>query len=128
MMSNEHAQLIGNVRKMLLPAPPPFVQWLERVLLLLPSQFHPITLIPESDIRIIHADNGDYYATGDHPCFQLTPELVAQSAGWFYLEAALVRHGGNRIAKLYVDLGRGVSCACRQYSCDKLPPHRHSGR
>lgn len=29
------------------------------------------------------------------------------AAGWFLLEAALVRHGGNRIAKLYVDAGRG---------------------
>lgn len=100
-------QLITNVRKMLLPAPPPFVQWLERVLRLLPSQFHPVQPLPISDVNVINADNGDYYAAADHPCFQLIPESSPPSAGWFMLEAALVRHGGNRIAKLYVDRGHG---------------------
>ena len=107
MFDKRQNQLITNVRKMLLPAPPPFVQWLERVLMLLPSQFQSVTLIPVCDVKIINADNGDYYANGDHPCFQLTAESFPQSAGWFYLEVALVRHGGNRIAKLYLDHGHG---------------------
>ncbi|BBP00759.1 glycosyltransferase family 2 protein [Sulfuriferula nivalis] len=100
-------QLINDVRKTLLPPPPPFVQWLERVLRLLPSQFHPVQPLPVNDVVVINADNGDYYAATDHPCFQLIPESPPPSAGWFLLEAALVRHGGNRIAKLYVDLGCG---------------------
>lgn len=103
-------ELITNVRKMLLPAPPPFVQWLERALrFLLPSQFQPVTLLPISDIKVINADNGDFYAVDDIPCFQINADLTNQSAGWFYLEVAVVRNGGNRIAKLYVDQGRGYS-------------------
>jgi len=98
-------QLITNVRKILLPAPPPFVQWLERALRLLPSQFHPVQPLPISAVKAINLDNGDYYATGNHPCFQLIAESSRPAAGWFLLEAALVRHGGNRIAKLYVDAG-----------------------
>jgi GT2 family glycosyltransferase len=107
MMRNEHAPLIANVRKMLLPAPPPFVQWLERMLRLLPSQFYPVQPLPVSDVKAINPDNGDYYATGNHPCFLLVAEPSQPAAGWYLLEAALVRHGGNRIAKLYVDIGRG---------------------
>ncbi len=103
----DNQELIRNVRKTLLPPPPPFVQWLERVLRLLPSQFHPVQPLPFNDVVVINADNGDYYAAADHPCFQLIPESSSPSAGWFYLEAALVRHGGNRIAKLYVNRGCG---------------------
>ena len=107
MPKNTCVSKVTSVRKMLLPAPPPFVQWLERVLTLLPNQFQPVTLRLVSDVKALNADNGDYYATGDLPCFELKAELAAQSAGWFYLEAAVVRHGGNRIAKLYVDRGNG---------------------
>ncbi len=92
---------------MLLPAPPPFVQWLERMLRLLPSQFYPVTPLPVNDVKDINSDNGDYYANGNHPCFQLVNESSFPAPGWYLLEAVLVRHGGNRIAKLYVDLGRG---------------------
>lgn len=106
-MRNEQSQLIGNVRKMLLPAPPPFVQWLERMLRLLPSQFYPVQPLPVGDVKTINVNNGDYYATGNHPCFLLVAEPSQPAAGWYLLEAALVRHGGNRIAKLYIDQGHG---------------------
>ena len=105
-MRNE-AQQISSVRRMLLPASPPFVQWLERMLRLLPSQFHSVQPLPTSDIKVINQSSGDYYAISEHPRFQLITQSSGLSAGWFYLEAALVRHDGNRIAKLYVDRGRG---------------------
>ncbi len=104
---NTNQQQINDVRKMLLPAPPFFVQLLEQLVRLLPSQFQPVIVLPEKDIKVINLDNGEYCAMADHPCFQLAAETTPQSAGWFYLEAALVRHGGNRIAKIYTDLGRG---------------------
>lgn len=107
MIEKEQKQLIANVRKMLLPAPPPFVQWLERVLRLLPSQFQPVQPLPTSDVKAINPDHGDYYATADHACIQLIAESSSPIGGWFYLEAALVRHGGNRIATLLIDRGRG---------------------
>jgi glycosyltransferase involved in cell wall biosynthesis len=109
---NANQQLIKNVRKMLLPTPPLFVQWLEILVMLLPRQFQPITLLPEDKIRVINLDNGDYYAKKEHSYFQLYAESTQQSAGWFYLEAVLVR-GSNRIAKIYTDLGRGY---CEQDS------------
>jgi hypothetical protein len=60
----KYKKLINNVRKTLLPAPPPFVQWLERMLWLLPSQFHPVQPLPISDVEVVNANNGDYYAMG----------------------------------------------------------------
>lgn len=107
MIELKQKKLITTVRKMLLPAPPPFVQWLERALRLLPSQFYLVRPLPVSDVKAINPDNGDYYANGDLPCFQIISDSSHSAAGWYLLEAALVRHGGNRIAKLYLDLGRG---------------------
>jgi len=108
MFENRHYKLlIKSVRRKLLPAPSLFVQWLEQLLQLLPSQFHPVQRLPINDVKAINLDNGDYYATADHPCFQLIAESSPPTGDWFYLEAALIRHGGNRIAKLYVDRGRG---------------------
>ena len=92
---------------MLLPAPPLFVQWLEFMVMLLPRMFQPVTLLPKGSVEIINNDKGDYYATKGNFYFQLYAECQEQSAGWFYIEAVLVRHGGNRIAKIYTDLGRG---------------------
>ena len=95
-------QLITCVRNLLLPAPPPFIQWLERVLRLLPSRFYPVTLLPVADVKPVNAVNGDYHATGNHPVFQIVDESHLSDAGWYLLEAVVVRHGGNRIAKLHV--------------------------
>ena len=92
---------------MLLPAPVLFIQCLERIVMLLPRNFQPVNILPEGNIEVINYDNGDYYALKEHSYFQIYAECTHQSAGWFYLEAALVRHGGNRIAKIYTDLGRG---------------------
>jgi len=77
--------------------------------MLLPRQFQSVILMPDNDVEAISAENGDYNAKVNHPCFQINAGSTHQSAGWFYLEVALVRHGGNRIAKLYLDLGHGYS-------------------
>ena len=99
--------IISHVRKMLLPLPPPFVRWLEHLLRLLPSWFCPVTLLPVNDIQLISSENGDYLANEIFPCFQVVADHSITVPGWYLLEAALVRHGGNRIARLYVDRGRG---------------------
>lgn len=43
----------------------------------------------------------------EHPHFQMLTDAEYHFYGWYYLEIALVRHGGNRIANLYFDAGRG---------------------
>ena len=90
-------QLITCVRNLLLPAPPPFIQWLERVLRLLPSRFYPVTLLPVADVKPVNAVNGDYHATGNHPVFQIVDESHLSDAGWYLLEAVVVRHGGTEV-------------------------------
>ena len=83
---------------MLLPAPPLFIQWLDRMVMLLPRKFQPVNLLPDGNVEIINSYNGDYHAKKENAYFQIYAESTRQSAGWFYLEVALVRHGGNRIA------------------------------
>jgi O-antigen biosynthesis protein len=110
---NINKDQIKIVRKMLLPAPPLFIQWLDRMVMLLPRKFQPVNLLPDGNVEIINSYNGDYYAKKESAYFQIYAESTQQSAGWFYLEVVLVRHGGNRIAKIYTDLGRGF---CEQDS------------
>ena len=110
---NINKDQIKIVRKMLLPAPPLFIQWLDRMVMLLPRKFQPVNLLPDGNVEIINSYNGDYHAKKENAYFQIYAESTRQSAGWFYLEVALVRHGGNRIAKIYTDLGRGF---CEQDS------------
>ena len=97
---------IKAVRNMLLPKPPLFIQWLETLLRILPNEFHPVNLLIDEGISVINHDNGEYYASKENSYFQIYAESTQQSAGWFYLEAILVR-GSNQIAKIYTDLGRG---------------------
>jgi len=103
----EQKKLIQSVRRTLLPAPPLIVQWLEKALFLLPSKFVPVILKPESQIKVINSETGDFNAVADSPYFQIMTDAPDQFPGWYYFEMSLVRHGGNRIATLYVDAGRG---------------------
>ena len=79
---NINKDQIKTVRKMLLPAPPLFVQWLEFMVMLLPRMFQPVTLLPKGSVEIINNDKGDYYATKGNFYFQLYAECQEQSAGF----------------------------------------------
>jgi O-antigen biosynthesis protein len=87
----------------------PFVNALERILMLLPRHHQNIKILAHTELNVLDIQKGEYEATGNDPQFKLEFEGVEQIHGWFYLEAALVRHSGNRIAKIYFDNGRGYN-------------------
>lgn len=99
---------VHKVQKMLFPLSP-IENWLDKALSLLPRKHFPITLTEDENITVIDADAGNYIATKTSAKFKLIFNNKNTISGWFYLEAALVRHNGNRIAKLYVDIGDGVT-------------------
>lgn len=111
MINKTEKAMIEKVRSMLLPLPL-YAQWLEKFMMLLPRKFEPIAISPSDNLKI-HEDNkhGDstFEATNQDPNFTLIFDENKTTAGWFYLEAALTRHNGNRIAKIYFDLGTGFS-------------------
>lgn len=94
------SEIFRLVKSRLFPLPP-FVRFLESVIEQLPRRFVQVHLDPFCDVAILDGELGEYKATGERPSFslELTPELV--QGGWFYLEAALVRHTGDREARLY---------------------------
>lgn len=101
-------QTISDVQAKLLPLPL-FVKFLERLLMLLPRTHCPVELEPEGDLKPLDIDKGEWEATGVDPRFRMRIGQGPLRAGWYYLEAALTRHSGNRVAKIYFDQGRGLS-------------------
>jgi len=100
-------QLKKEVREKLLPMPC-WVKFLESLLLLLPRKWIAISLQPMVDIKPIDPIQGEWIALGADPQFSLKWGSTRISSGWYYLEAALTRHAGDRVAKLYVDHGNAV--------------------
>jgi len=90
---------------------PWWVKLLESLLLLLPRRWIAVTLRPETDIKSIDPIRGEWAAMGADPRFSLKWGSATIQSGWYYLEAALTRHTGNRVARLYFDLGDGVGAA-----------------
>ncbi len=99
--------LISHVQQQLFPLHP-VVHVLEQILMLLPRTFHVVSVIPEDDIKVIDNKKGEFEAKTTHPCFAMIFDPT-KLGGWYYLECALVRHGGNRNAKIYLDLGNGYN-------------------
>ncbi|WP_260393072.1 glycosyltransferase family 2 protein [Ralstonia sp. SET104] len=85
---------------------------LERLLMLLPRTFQDLGLTPSAGVKVL-ADNesGDteFDATDSDPQFDLRFSEHPPRGGWYYLEAALTRHSGNRTAKIYIDVGNGYN-------------------
>jgi len=100
-------QLKKEVREKLLPMPR-WVGLLEKLLLLLPRRWISVTLQPEVDIKSIDPIQGEWVALGDDPKFSMKWGSARFKSGWYYLEAALTRHTGNRVARLYFNLGKGA--------------------
>jgi GT2 family glycosyltransferase len=106
-VNKRNRQLKKEVREKLLPMPW-WVRFLEGLLLLLPRKWICISLSPLLNIKPIDTARGEWAAMGADSRFSLKWESDSVRAGWYYLEAALTRHAGDRVAKLYVDLGDGT--------------------
>jgi glycosyltransferase involved in cell wall biosynthesis len=66
----------------------------------LPRQLINIELKPNDSIIAINQSLGEYKAIGKTPRFEITLTPTSVQRGWYYLEAALIRHNGNREASI----------------------------
>ena len=99
---------VDSTRKTFVPLPP-LVRKLEQILTLLPRKYQSTELLVDSYISIIEVKRGIFQSLSSTPLFQLIFEPTTVPNGWIYLEAALVRHNGNRVARLYYNLGQGFN-------------------
>jgi GT2 family glycosyltransferase len=100
------ADLVLQVKDRLYPLTP-FTKFLERLIERLPRRRVSVRLIPQEAVAEIDGKIGEYKAVTESPSFlvEIQPEFA--KGGWFYLEAALVRHTGDREARLFGRGGRG---------------------
>ena len=94
------------VKAMLLPLPSwkdRLERWIER----LPRRRFVAQCIPLAEVSPVAGGSGKWLSAGNDPAFLL--EFAGQQLprGWVYLEAALQRSMGNRVAKLRFDRGHG---------------------
>jgi len=109
-VKTSNRQLKRSVQEKLLPLPW-WARFLESLLLLLPRKLISINLQPELDIKLIDPDRGEWEAMSADLQFSVKWGAPTVRSGWYYLEAALTRHTGNKAAKLHVDFGDGVGKA-----------------
>lgn len=99
---------ISEVQAQLLPLPR-VVKVLEQLLMTLPRTYCPVELHAEGDLKSLNVVKGEWEATGADPRFRMRIGMGKLRAGWYYLEAALTRHSGNRVGKIYFDRGGGLN-------------------
>lgn len=87
---------------------------------ILPRTKIPLMLEPLADLKPIDASKGVWCSEGDDPQFDLVFDKSNIRAGWYYLETSLLRNASYSPAKLYFDVGRGVS----EQSCIRIPVNR----
>lgn len=81
-----------------------FESLLEKLIELLPRQKKQVALTPIQEIEVLSLNRGEFKSTGNTPTF--TMDLVGGvKRGWYYLEAALTRNNGSRVATIVVDVG-----------------------
>ena len=102
-------QRIRRVKARLYPLTP-FAKFLEFLVERLPRRLVYVRLEPVEDLAPL--GNGEYRSTGRNPSFVIVPDKTIAAGGWFYLEAALVRHTGDREALVY---GRGPEPASHKF-------------
>jgi glycosyltransferase involved in cell wall biosynthesis len=81
---------------------------LDSVISLFPRKLIDINLRPLGDIEVVDSEYYRYRSTGSDPRFEIHFDTTVKQ-GWYYLEAALTRPNGDRVAKIYLDLGKGFS-------------------
>lgn len=94
---------IGQVKSRLLPLSP-MAGALEWLIERLPRRLVRVELNPFEDISLIDESKGEYSATGNAPSFEVSFAPASLQAGWYYLEAALVRNNGSREASIRADI------------------------
>ena len=94
------ADLVSRVKERLYPLTP-LTQFLERLIERLPRKRVAVRLAPQNSVAEIDGKAGEYKAITESPSFlvEMPPEFT--KGGWFYLEAALVRHTGDREARFF---------------------------
>ncbi len=88
-------QRVQRVKNRLYPLTP-FTKALEFLVECLPRQLVDVALEPDRDVLAL--TDGEYRANGERPSFAVRLQPPSLGGGWFYLEAALVRHTGDRDA------------------------------
>ena len=63
-----------------------------------------VELIPPDGVAVINESKGEYSASGSAPVFSMSIAPATLPGGWYYIEAALVRNNGSRIACICADL------------------------
>lgn len=104
------AEYVLQVKGRLLPLTP-FASFLESLVELLPRRFVPVRLVPQENVAEIDGLSGEYKGISEWPCLSVEMTTEFAKGGWFYLEAALVRHTGDREARIYGKSGDDVSSA-----------------
>lgn len=102
------AELVSQVKARLYPLTP-FTQFLEWLIERLPRKRAAVRLTPQDNIAEIDEKAGEYKAISKEPSFQVEMDRLLAKGGWFYLEAALVRHTGDREARFFGMGGDGYS-------------------
>lgn len=67
----------------------------------LPRKRVTVKLSPLANVVEIDERSGEFKATSKEPVFKIEIDPLLAKGGWFYLEAALVRHTGDREARLF---------------------------
>lgn len=92
-----------DVKALLLPLSR-FESFLENLIELLPRHKKKVTLTPLKEIEVLSQMKGEFRSTGNAPTF--TMDLAGSiKSGWYYLEAALMRNNGSRVASIVADFG-----------------------
>lgn len=89
----------GGVKSRLLPLSPTDAL-MERIVEMLPRRQVWARLVPARDIVVVDDVRGDFKAVGGNPCFDLILDLPPHRGVWLYIEGALVRNSGSRVASL----------------------------
>ncbi len=93
--AGERRQRIQRVKDRLYPLTP-ITKALEFLVECLPRQLLDVDLAPDRDV--VALTDGEYRASGELPRFAVRLRPPCSQGGWYYLEAALVRHTGDRDA------------------------------
>lgn len=104
-MTSTGAALVSQVKSRLLPLSP-LESALERLVESLPRRLVSVSMTTERDVVVLSDSKGEYKAIGAAPRFELTIS-PSPRAGWYYLEAALVRNNGSRDAHILVVTDQG---------------------
>ena len=101
-MAHVNHNLLDAVKARLLPLAPREAA-MERFIEKLPRNRVAARLVPHDGVTVIDEKKGEYKSRGAGACFVLSLDDADHRGGWFYIEAALVRHNGNRLANLQVE-------------------------